>query len=499
METPTPQAKQRTRAVVYCRISQDRTGAGLGVDRQRIDCEALAERNDWDIVEVYVDNDVSAYSGKQRKDYQRMLADLEAGTATVVIVWHTDRLHRSPTELEKYIDLCEKRGVSTHTVQAGQLDLATPSGRMTARILGAVARQESEHKGHRVARARMQKAMAGEWAGGIRPFGWGVPTGETKTTVDKKTGEEVQVPVLDMSKLVPEEAAALEVGHEMLLSGKSLRGWIQWLADKGLRTTRGNPITSTEGRDMLLRPRNAGIAVYKGEEVGTGLWEKVISVEAHRAVVAVLKDPNRRTSPGATPKWFGSLIYRCGLGDCKETMRVTKAGGAMHPAYRCVTSHGGGRRADKLDEYVMDLIIERLSRPDASDLLVPGPADLDVAGLQKESEEIRRRLTDLAGMFGAGQISMVQFTEGSDVARAQLEGVNQQLARAATRDPLVPLVGAMDVRKAWEGMDLEQQRSVLRALLEVTVRPARPGRMPDGGYFDYQAIETRWKRGNRQP
>ncbi|MGW1252566.1 recombinase family protein [Streptomyces sp. NPDC002535] len=495
MKTTKTPAGQRTRAVIYCRISQDRTGAGLGVDRQRIDCEALAERNGWDVVEVYVDNDVSAYSGKKRKDYQRMLADLEDGTATVVVVWHTDRLHRSPTELERYIDLCEQRGVSTHTVQAGELDLATPSGRMTARILGAVARQESEHKGHRVARARMQKAMAGEWGGGIRPFGWGVPTGETKTVVDRKTGEEIEVPVLDMNKAVPEEAAAIDQGHEMLLAGQSLKSWVRWLADKGFLTPRGNPIGHVEGRDMLLRPRNAGIAVYRGEEVGVGLWERLVPVEKHRAVVAILKDPNRRTSPGSTPKWLGSLIYRCGIHGCTSTTRVTKAGGSKRPGYRCLTNHGGARRADKVDEYVEDLIVERLSRPDAADLLTPGPDDLDVTGLQQESEAIRRRLTDLAALFGAGQISMVQFTEGSDVARAQLEGVNQQLARAATRDPLVSLVGAPDVRKAWKAMDLEQQRSVLRALLEVIIRPARPGRMPDGSYFDYDAIETRWKRG----
>ena len=131
----------RTRAVIYCRISQDRTGAGLGVDRQRQDCEALAERNGWQVVEVYVDNDVSAYSGKLRKDYRRMLTDLDQGAATVVIVWHTDRLTRSIVELEEYIELSDRRGIATHTVQAGTIDLATPSGRMTARILGAVARQ----------------------------------------------------------------------------------------------------------------------------------------------------------------------------------------------------------------------------------------------------------------------------------------------------------------------------------------------------------------------
>src|SRR5690606_4574415 len=181
----TPTGAIRTRAVVYCRISQDRTGAGLGVDRQRQDCEALAERMGWEVIEVYVDNDVSAYSGKLRKDYRRMLSDLDEGKATVVIAWHTDRLHRSPTELEEYINLSERRGISTHTVQAGTIDLSTPSGRMTARILGAVARQESEHKGHRVARARRQKAIAGEWTGGLRPVGWGVLTGAQQTKADR--------------------------------------------------------------------------------------------------------------------------------------------------------------------------------------------------------------------------------------------------------------------------------------------------------------------------
>lgn len=495
MKTSKTPAGQRTRAAIYVRISQDRTGAHLGVDRQREDCEALADRNGWDVLEVYVDNDLSAYSGKPRPGYRRMLSDLDDGTATVVIAWHTDRLHRSPTELEEYIDLSEKRGINTHTCQAGPIDLSTPSGRMTARILGAVARHESEHKAERVARARLQKARAGEWGGGIRPFGWGVPTGETRKKVDRKTGEEVEVPVLDMNKAVPEEAAAVEVGHDQLLSGGSLRGWVKWLADKGLASTQGNPIGEVEARDMLLRPRNAGIAVYRGEEIGKGKWEPIVSEAKHRAVVAILQDPSRRSTPGPSPRWFGSLIYRCGIDGCTETMTCGNYGGAGRKSYRCLTRHGGARRADKLDEYVVDLIIERCSRPDARDLLLPGPDAVDVGALQVESEQIRRRLTDLAALFGAGQIDMAQFAQGSDVARAQLDVVTKKLAASAKVDPLVPLVGAPDVRAAWKAMDLQQRRAVLRELMTVTVRPARTGRMPDGGYFDYDAIKVRWKRG----
>jgi site-specific DNA recombinase len=491
----TPPRDAQTRAVIYCRISQDRTGAGLGVDRQRQDCEALAERNGWDVVEVYVDNDVSAYSGKLRKDYRRMLADLDQGRATVVIVWHTDRLTRSIVELEEYIELSDRRGIATHTVQAGTIDLATPSGRMTARILGAVARQESEHKGHRVARARQQRALAGEWSGGIRPFGWGVPTGETRTKVDRKTGEEVEAPVLDTNQVVPEEAEALRHWTDTILAGGSVRGLVKWCADKGITTTRGNPVTHVELRDMLMRPRNAGIAVYKGEEVGRGKWEPIVDEAKFRAVVAILTDPTRNVNRGAQPKWVGSLIYRCGRGECGEGMTVTQSGGRQYPSYRCPTGHGGGRRAEIVDRFVEDTIVARLSEPDAHEMLLPGPDDVDVAALQAEEELIRRRMKDLGGLFGAGQLELEPFTEGMDTARAQLAGVTLQLARAATVDPLVALVGAPDVRKAWRALELERQRNVLRSLVEVTLKTPRQGRMPDGGYFDYEAVAFRWKRG----
>ncbi|MFJ2708871.1 recombinase family protein [Streptomyces sp. NPDC087428] len=476
------------------RISQDRTGAHLGVDRQREDCEALAQSHGWEVVEVYIDNDLSAYSGKLRKDYRRMLADLELGTATFVIAWHTDRLHRSPTELEEYIDLSQRRGVDTHTCQAGELDLSTSSGRMTARIHGAVARHESEHKAERVARARLQKAKAGKWGGGLRPFGWGVPTGETRKKAVKGTDEEIDVPVLDMNKLVPEEAAALDVGTDQILSGGSIKGWVRWLADKGLVSTQGKPIEHGTARDLLMRPRNAGIAVYRGEEIGAGAWEPAIDEGRFRAVVAILTDPSRVTTPGPAAKWFGSMIYQCGIGECTKTVICTLAGGGNYPSYRCQNQCGGGRKADVLDRYIQDLLIERLSRDDAADLLQPAADGVNVAALQLESEQIRRRLTDLAAMFGAGTVDMAQFTEGSDVARAQLEGVTQQLARAAVKDPLVGLVGMPDVRKAWEGLDLDRKRTVLRTLLKVTLRKPRPGRMPDGGYFDYDAIGAEWKR-----
>ncbi|MGW3734740.1 recombinase family protein [Streptomyces sp. NPDC005148] len=503
MKTSTGLTPEAVRRIVYCfiyaRISQDREGAHYGTDRQTEDCYDLAARLstpqvEYRVIRVFVDNDLSAYSGKPRKDYLEMFKCLEDDQATVVLSWHTDRLHRSPTELEAYIELSERKGVSTHTVQAGHIDLSTPSGRMTARILGAVARQESEHKGHRVARARLQKAKAGKWGGGLRPFGWGVPTGETKKKTVKGSDEEIDAPVLDMDKAVPEEAEALKVGTRLILTGGSVREWVRWLADKGLLSTTGKAIEHQAARDLLLRPRNAGLAVYQGEEVGRGEWDEIVPEPDFRAVVAILTNPSRVSTPGPTPKWFGSLIYQCGHEGCTLPVKCTRTGGGNHPSYRCPDQHGGGRKAEVLDKFIADLIIERLSQPDAGDLLLPAADGVDVAALQMEAEEIKRRMTELADAFTKGLITMVQLADGSATAQADLESIQRKIASAAKTDPLVGLVGAKDVGKVWEGLPLNRRRTILKTLLKVTLRPPRRGRMPDGGYFDFDAVETEWLR-----
>src|ERR1700761_9470309 len=98
---PTPQS-----VAIYARISKDSTGERLGVERQLEDCRKLAHELGWTVGDEYVDNDVSAFSGKVRPEYRRMLDDLRARIRDAVIAHHTDRLHRSPTELEEYIEVC---------------------------------------------------------------------------------------------------------------------------------------------------------------------------------------------------------------------------------------------------------------------------------------------------------------------------------------------------------------------------------------------------------
>ncbi|MFH2071417.1 MAG: recombinase family protein, partial [Actinomycetota bacterium] len=84
------------RAGIYLRISSDPEGLRLGVQRQFEDCERICAQHGWEVTDVYEDNDRSAYRGKPRPEYERMLDDLRSGRINAVAVYAQDRLTRHP-------------------------------------------------------------------------------------------------------------------------------------------------------------------------------------------------------------------------------------------------------------------------------------------------------------------------------------------------------------------------------------------------------------------
>lgn len=466
-------------AVIYARISQDREGAGLGVDRQLAACRQLAERLGWVVVGVHSDNDISAYSGKPRPGYRALLADLEHGHAAGVLVWHTDRLHRSPVELEHYIAVCQPRGVATHAVQSGNLDLSTASGRMVARMLGSAARYESEHKGDRVRASRQETAQAGRWGGGKRPFGFEA----------------------DGVTIRPCEAAEIVTAVDALLAGAGLRSVVRAINGRGVPTTfKAGTWSPRSFKDVLLRPRNAGLAVYRGEVIGPAVWPPIVAEDRWRAVVSLLNDPGRRTTPAGAPvRWLGSGMYVCSTCSLPR-LRVSSTGGKT-PAYRCnarealpqATGHVS-RQAAALDEYVGDVVVERLSRADAAQLLTAPATGVDTGSLHAEAVTVRQRLTQLADAFAEGAVTVGQLRGGTERLRERLATLEDSIGAAVAVDPLAGLVGVPDPGTVWAGLDVGRRRAVLDALMTVTVLPRTGKWGPDGRRFDPDGVRIEWKR-----
>lgn len=463
-----------TRAAIYARISKDRIGAGLGVDRQEQECRELAERLGFTIVQVYVDNDLSAYSGKPRPAYLQMLADLEAGHIDAVLAWHTDRLHRSPVELESYISTSEARGVPTHTVKAGPLDLATPSGRLVARQLGAVARYEVEHSVERQQTAKRQAAAAGKWGGGRRPYGYEA----------------------DGITVRPDEATVVLVTTDAILLGASLRAQAAKLNESGSVTSTGRAWTSTELRKVLIRPRNAGLREHRGEVIGKAAWEPLVAEEKWRAVRAMLTDPERRTTTSGARRWLLSGIARCGVDGCGEPLRVVTLATTRRsvPSYTCVRGRCVVRNAAELEDYVSKVVIERLRRPDAIDLLRPARPDVDVRALRAEAQALQDRIDALADDIDLDERTLLRRTKALG---ARLDEVNDQLADAARGSVFEGVVDATDVSAAWDGLDLDRKRAIVDTLITVVIMRTAKGRpagwKPGQSYFNPDSVSITWK------
>ena len=165
---------ETVRAGVYARISSDRDGEALGVERQLTDCRKLCSERGWTIVAEYVDNNLSASAeGVTRPEYERLLEDIANRELDSVAVWDLDRLTRQPLQLEQFVRTCEQAGMTRLALIGGNVDIGTGDGLLVARIKGAVAAEESRKTGQRIRRKHQELAEKGLYhGGGARPFGF---------------------------------------------------------------------------------------------------------------------------------------------------------------------------------------------------------------------------------------------------------------------------------------------------------------------------------------
>lgn len=447
------------RAVIYVRISRDRTGESLGVQRQESECRELCDRSGWSVVDVLVDNDISAYSGKRRPGYERLLEMIRSGDVDAVVAWNTDRLHRRLIELVTYTDVCAPRSVTTHTVRTGPIDLSTPSGILVAQQLGAVAEYESRNRSARVRAAKDQRATSGAWSGGSRPFGW------------KSDGTTV----------VKCEAKMIRAASDDVVKGRSLTSLAREWRGSGSVTVRGKPWTAQAVRDVLLRARNAGLRQHRGVVVGVAAWDSIVDPETWHAVRRILTDPDRRVSPGTAPKYLGAMRFLCGAelptgGVCGHPMKVTKGGRPPSQVYRCAALERHGvehvtANRERLDEHVVSTLLDAMVEQGVGPV-EPSNGENESAG--DDVSDIEAAQVALAAELAAGRLSAAAYSAANaqlDQRRKTLEESAADRVIAASSDVRLSGFDA-DPRGTWDALSLEVQRELMDDYVTVTVLPA---------------------------
>lgn len=138
----------------------------------------------------------------------------------------------------------------------------------------------------------------------------------------------------------------------------------------------------------------------------------------------------------------GHQVYRCNLSTRDRTLPVT------HVA----------RVAAPVDEFIRKLVIARMSRDDAADLIARPDNGIDVTALREESAAIRRNLDELAADCALGLIDRSQMLAATERANHRLGQIGDQLIEAGRENVLAELVTASSVATTWDQMDLSRQR-----------------------------------------
>lgn len=468
------------RAGVYVRISRDREGTEIGVDRQETDGRRLAEQRGWQVVEVYADNDTSATSGRVRKAYRQMLADLEAGQLDAIVAYSSSRFYRRVRELDELIDLLEKKHVEVATVVSGRIDLTTADGRMTARLLAVIDQGEAERIGERSTRAKADLKRNGTWlGGGARAYGY--------ERVKDERGK------VKEHRIVASEAAVLREVATRALSGESLTRLSVELNRRAIPTSLGGRWQPSKLRSMLTSPFHAG----RFPDETRGSWPAIFSDDETTLLRARFpRDENAGVGRGKGPR-PGRAYALTGLAVCSECGKKLLGSAG---AYRCQARNGGCGRV-RIPSWPVDTLVHESlwTRQDAVEwdaerTRQERERSADTEPLLREVQAAEVRLTKAREAYADGSLSLDDFKVMRDAIAQRIEAAEARLremapALAPGREVIRLLYDASAIAEVedflarWQRRELTpdevaEQNDLFRAWIEkVVVSPAlRRGR-----------------------
>lgn len=450
------------RAAIYCRISDDREGQRLGVQRQEEDARALAKHRGYEVTDLYVENDTgaSSRSRKPRPKFDRLLELARAGEYDAVIAYSSSRLTRRPKENETLIELYEKHGVLIHYANTNDNDLSTARGRRRARDDAARDAEEVEELGERVARTAQQRAEEGRGNGGTRPYGWSEK---------------------DRRKLDRREHRILVEMADRALAGESLRSIAADLNRRKIKTVTGAAWSPTAVKGILTNPRLVGIRIHNKVEVGVGDWEPALPRDAYDELGLLLKDESRRIAMSNKVRNLLTGLALCGECGARVTAKVQmRTNQPKTDRYLCAPCNLYRTKAP-IDEYVQGAVIEYLRT--AGD----EPDEGIDPKLLKQIERTREKIRSTQARFAAvDDMTPDDLLEALRPLKDRLRS-EESLVRRRERSAIVAAAIGPDAEVKWEDFELGTKRLIISEVLEVRILRTTRGKHG----FDPTSVQLR--------
>ena len=224
------------------------------IPMQRIACREFAQAQaGWEIVKELYEKGVSGYKVKteNRDAIMEIKADALAGKFDILLVFMFDRLGRRDDETPFVVQWFVSHGIRVWSVKEGEQRFGSHVDKLLNYIRFWQASGESEKTAIRVRAKQQQMVLAGEYRGGLVPFGFdAVYLGR----VNKKNR-----PVRDLVRNEEEAAIKAEVYHKIVDEGYGGNRIANWLNERGVKTKRGTTLwRATSVRAMIGNPIDRG-------------------------------------------------------------------------------------------------------------------------------------------------------------------------------------------------------------------------------------------------
>ena len=143
----------------YCRVSTDKSDQLNSLETQKEFFLEYTKRTGDNLIKLYADEGISGTKIKNRKEFQRMLADAEKGLFDMVVVKDISRFARNTVDLLQSVRKLKSLGIETQFLTANMTSMGNSEFVLT--IFGALAQEDSANTSKRIKFGKKMNAEKG--------------------------------------------------------------------------------------------------------------------------------------------------------------------------------------------------------------------------------------------------------------------------------------------------------------------------------------------------
>lgn len=336
----------RKKVAAYARVSMESERLQHSLSAQVSYYSSLIQQNPaWEYAGVYADDGITGTKTNDRTEFNRMIADCEAGKIDIILTKSISRFARNTVDLLNAVRHLKELGISVQ-FEKEHIDSLSEDGELMLTLLASFAQEEVRSLSDNV-----------KW-GTRKRFEKGIPNGRFQIYGYRWDGDHLVVE--------PEEAKIVKLIYDNFLNGLSAESTEKQLEEMGVKSYKGQHFGNTSIRQILGNITYTGNLLFQKEYTVDPISKKSRKNQGelpqywventHEAIIpmevyqAVQEEKARRRELGVFANWsintscFTSKIKcgRCGKSYQRSNRKGRKDPDANYTVWICGTRRKTG-------------------------------------------------------------------------------------------------------------------------------------------------------------